>query len=387
MHRRLWLNDPDCLMLRRSDTQLSLAEACSLAGAIAASGGMVVFSDDVSRLGMEEKQLLRETLRLAREVDDGAARGSARALGLLDAPAPRGLIGRSESAALVLLLNWDDGPRELSATLGDALPAAGPLPPRPALGAPAFESDADGVVRASLAPHGSLMLRVHARIDLAVFCDFDGTFAVQDVGSTLARRHAGDRRPALWERLRRGELNAWQYNMELLDGLRLPEAELDAFLRTVELDPGAPSLVRWCEERNVPFRVLSDGFDRNLDRIQELTGVRFAYDANRLWYEKGRWRIAAASPDPHCECGTGLCKRSRIRAFRALHPAAAVVHIGNGRVSDLCAVAAADVVFAKDTLAEELERQGVGFERFETLHDVVAGLERLLARLAAPREA
>jgi len=381
MHRRLWLNDPDCLMVRHTDTKLSSAELTSLAGAIAASGGMVLFSDDVERLGPEEKQLLRDTLTLAREIDDGAPRGTARALGLLDAPAPGGLVGRSESAALAFLLNWEDRPQELSVRLRDALPTAGPLPPRPALGAPAFESDDEGMLRASLAPHGSLLLRVHARIDLAVFCDFDGTFAVQDVGSTLAKRHAGDRRPALWQRLVRGELNAWQYNMELLDGLRLPEAELDAFLRTVELDPGASALVRWCEERNVPFRVLSDGFDRNLDRIQQLTGVRFAYDANRLWYENGAWRIAASAPDATCSCGTGVCKRGRIRAFRSLHPGACIVHVGNGRVSDLCGALAADVAFAKDTLAEALALEGVAYERFATLHDVVAGLERLSARL------
>ena len=54
------------------------------------------------------------------------------------------------------------------------------------------------------------------------------------------------------------------------------------------------------------------------------------------------------------------------------------VHIGNGRVSDLCGARAADVVFAKDSLAEELAKQGVAFEAFETLHDVVSGLARLI---------
>jgi alpha-galactosidase len=381
MHRRLWLNDPDCLMLRQADTKLSAAEIASLAGAVATSGGMVLFSDDLARLGPGEARMLRETLALAREVDEGGTRGTARALGLLDAPGPAGLVGRSDAAAIAFLLNWDERPHELSASLADLLPAAGPLPPRPLLGAPAPDAREDGRLHASLAPHGSLLLRAPARIDLAVFCDFDGTFAVQDVGSTLARRYAGDRRPALWARLARGELDAWQYNMELLDGLRLPEEDLDAFLRTVELDPGAAALVAWCEARGVPFRVLSDGFDRNLDRIQQLTGVRFAYDANRLWYESGAWRIAATAPDPSCGCGTGLCKRSRIRAFRALQPGACVVHVGNGRVSDLCGALAADVVFAKDTLAEALDADGIAFEPFATLHDVVKGLERLAEKL------
>ena len=103
----------------------------------------------------DEQQLLRETLALAREVDEGPGPGTVRAIGLLDAPAPAGLVGRTESAALAFLLNWDDQPRELRRTLRDALPAAGPLPPRSALGTAAFETDADGFVRASLAPHGS----------------------------------------------------------------------------------------------------------------------------------------------------------------------------------------------------------------------------------------
>jgi 2-hydroxy-3-keto-5-methylthiopentenyl-1-phosphate phosphatase len=232
------------------------------------------------------------------------------------------------------------------------------------------------MLRASLAPHGSLLLRVHARIDLAVFCDFDGTFARLDVGSTIARTYVPERRAELWRRYERGEMGAWEYNEALLGGLRLPEPELEVFLRGVELDAGAPALVAWCEARGVPFRVLSDGFDRNLDRLQELHGVRFGYDANRLWYEGGAWRIAPGHPDPSCPCGTGTCKRGRIRAFRAAHPSATVVHVGDGRVSDLCAALEADLVFAKHTLADELRERGVAFEPFEDLRDVVGALER-----------
>src|SRR5262249_55127926 len=181
-------------------------------------------------------------------------------------------------------------------------------------------------------------------------------------------------------RYERREIDAWQYNELLLGGFRLPEEELDAFLRTVQLDPGAKELVAWCEAHGVPFRVLSDGFDRNLDRLQQLNGVRFAYDANQLRYDHGAWRIAAGHPDASCPCGTGTCKRGRIDAFRRRHPAVPVVHIGNGRVSDLCGGQAADLIFAKDTLAEELAARGVAFEPFATLRDVVERLEEWLRR-------
>jgi 2,3-diketo-5-methylthio-1-phosphopentane phosphatase len=211
---------------------------------------------------------------------------------------------------------------------------------------------------------------------LAVFCDFDGTFAVQDVGSTLARRHLGARRSALWAEFERGEGTAWEYAERLFDGFDLPEAELLAFLETIDLDPGAQALVAWCAKRDVPFRVVSDGFDYNLDRLQDIHGLRFDYTANGLRYEQGRWRIRAGGPNAECGCGTGICKRSVIESWRLSHPNAFCVHIGDGRVSDTCGALAADLTFAKSSLAEELERRGAPFERFTVLNDVIASLER-----------
>jgi alpha-galactosidase len=379
MHRRYWLNDPDCLMTRAKQSRLSRDEVRALAASIAVTGGMTIFSDDVPALGAEERAIVCETVALAREVDESAQAGTARAPGLLDAEVATVAVARAGADWLVAFVNDADEPRVLRCDLSRMGVTAAKPDPEPLLGSPPARV-ADRAIAAELPPHGGALYRVRGAPPLAVFCDFDGTFAVQDVGSSIARTFAAERREALWPRLERGELDAWSYNMELLEGLALPEAELEAFLRTVELDPGARDLVAWCERNDVPFRVLSDGFDRNLDRLQVLHGLRFAYDANHLRYEGRRWRIAPGSPDPSCGCGTGTCKRARIEAFRARHPGVTVVHVGNGRVSDLCAAETADLVFAKDTLAEELASRGVPFEPFETLHDVVA---RLTAWLAA----
>ena len=73
------------------------------------------------------------------------------------------------------------------------------------------------------------------------------------------------------------------------------------------------------------------------------------------------------------------CANASSGAREKSAPHATLVHIGNGRVSDLCGALAADVVFAKDSLATELERRAIPFEPFATLLDVIPGLERLLA--------
>jgi alpha-galactosidase len=379
MHRRYWLNDPDCLMARIEDTELSAAERRTLAATIAATGGMVIFSDDLPSLGAEGRSLVREAVEIAREVDGAGIPGCARAVGLLEGEIPRGAVAQRPEEALVALVNAGEdsvaGEVELAA-LG--LRSVAGIPD-PLLGSGALRGGGGTPLAVDLPPHDSALFRAKATFPLAVFCDFDGTFAIQDVGASLAIRHAGDLRPALWRRYERGEITAWEYNLEVLDGMPLPLAELERFLASVELDPGARDLLEWCERRGIPFRVLSDGFDFNLNLLQVIHGVRFAYDANRLRYEDGVWRVAQGHPNPACSCGTGACKRGRIDAFRAAHRGVPVVHVGNGRVSDLCGALAADVVFAKDSLAEALTQRDIRYEAFETLLDVIPRLEGLLA--------
>lgn len=382
LHRRLWLNDPDCLIARTRDTELTLDEARTFAAVVAGTGGRVSVSDDVPQLSAESRRLVRETIALARAVDAGSepggARGGARALGLLDATIAPALAAPAGSEVVVALVNGGDAPAHAALAMAElGLPARSAAPGRGRAGDAAV-SVAAGTLEATLAPHASVVVRFPAAPAVAVFCDFDGTFAVQDVGSTLAKRHRANERPAQLERLRRGELTPWAYNLVVLDRMPVSEAETDAFLETIQLDPGAKALVDLCAARGLPFRVLSDGFDRNLDRLQALHGVRFAYDANRLWFEDGAWRIEAGSPDPSCGCGTGVCKRARIEAFRREHPGTLLVHVGNGRVSDLCGARAADVTFAKDSLATALEEEGARYQPFTTLLDVVRWLERVL---------
>ncbi|TMA33023.1 MAG: hypothetical protein E6J87_11325 [Deltaproteobacteria bacterium] len=136
----------------------------------------------------------------------------------------------------------------------------------------------------------------------------------------------------------------------------------------------------WCEAHSVPFRILSDGFDWNLDRLQSLNGIHFAYTSNHLRVEHGKWRIRAGAPDPTCGCGTGMCKGNVLRTLRAASPRTHLVHIGNGRVSDFCGALAADTAFAKDSLAEWLAARGVPFISFTTLDDVIPHLAAILDR-------
>ncbi len=93
MHRRLWLNDPDCLMLRTDETQMSSDAVRAWALTVAASGGMALVSDDLSLLGDDARALLDEVIRIGRRVDQAAIGGSAPACpDLMDARLPTTLV-------------------------------------------------------------------------------------------------------------------------------------------------------------------------------------------------------------------------------------------------------------------------------------------------------
>ncbi len=406
MHRRLWLNDPDCLMVRQRETQLTPDEIGCLADAIGASGGMVVFSDDVDLVGVDDAARLRQVMEDAERVDAAAPWGAARlasapndgAGGAGDAAsAPNDGAGGAGDAA--------SAPNDGAGGAGDAASApndgaggAGDAASAPndgaggAGGAPcaAIEADVgrglwraslnladaratDG--RASLAPHASRFERGETDRPVAVFCDFDGTFIDRDIGAGLARRHLAAARDALWSRFEAGALDAWTYAVELFTGFELAEAERLAFLDAVEIDPGAERLVTLCRDQGWRFEVLSDGFDANIEPLRARFGFDFAYRANHLEIGDDGWRLAPGGRPVGCACGTGTCKRRAIEALRAEQPDALVVHVGNGRVSDLCGALEADRAFAKDTLGPALDAAGRAHLRFEHLGDVANALE------------
>lgn len=89
MHRKLWLNDPDCLMLRDAETSMSPEAVRAWALAVGVSGGMALVSDDLALLSASARTLLDEVVALGRESDAAAVSGHpARCEDLLDRRLP-----------------------------------------------------------------------------------------------------------------------------------------------------------------------------------------------------------------------------------------------------------------------------------------------------------
>ena len=114
MHRRWWLNDPDCLMLRAKETQLSDDEREALAWTIAASGGMLLISDDMSLLNESSAKLYQTVARIGAEVDAASKAQAPLATNLMTRSPVRILSTKTTDASLSLILNMSDSSQTIS---------------------------------------------------------------------------------------------------------------------------------------------------------------------------------------------------------------------------------------------------------------------------------
>ena len=121
MHRRLWLNDPDCLMLRAKKTSLSKDEREALAWTIASSGGMLLISDDMSLLDADSARLFQEVARIGSEVDAASIGEPALLADLMSDSPLRILSQKIDDRTRDLVLNMSDAPQRTD-TLAEDLP-------------------------------------------------------------------------------------------------------------------------------------------------------------------------------------------------------------------------------------------------------------------------
>lgn len=206
-----------------------------------------------------------------------------------------------------------------------------------------------------------------------VFCDFDGTLAANDVGNAVFTHfgeedhwwHLFDE----WKNARIDGREMWRRQAAVM---RMTKAELDDFTAMQPIDPAFPAFVRFCNKHGFPVYVVSDGMDAYIERILAYNGLSDLHiRSNHLDIdEAGRLSVSF----PYYEKGCGQCancKGNHIR--RETKPDETSVFIGDG-YSDLCALDAADIVFAKDALLKYCRENNISCVPFKDFKDIQKSL-------------
>ena len=220
-------------------------------------------------------------------------------------------------------------------------------------------------------------------VPVSVLIDFDGTISRFDVGDLLMSRFVEDQAAldekdqAYYEgRVGSRELMLWDLSV-------LPEdAELlRATAASLPLDESFAAFVALCRRWRAAIEVVSDGFGFHVEPALAALGLAdLPVATNETRLEGPDRGMSFPYGHPRCfVCGT--CKRERVR----IHQAAgrAVVFIGDG-TSDRFAAAHADLVFAKDQLAELCATEGWAYQPWSSFADVTAWAESAFAEGRLP---
>lgn len=209
---------------------------------------------------------------------------------------------------------------------------------------------------------------------MRILSDFDGTVSLRDTTDSVLAQFADPSWEALESRWIAGAMSARACMQQQIALIRASDAALDAYLDSLDIDPGFADFAADSENAGIPLTIVSDGVDYFIRRILQRNGLgHIPVIANTLSRSgRDQWRLSASRDTQHCAAGSGVCKCD-VLARQQNSP---TIYIGDGR-SDFCVAAEAAIVFAKSSLATYCRDKAIAFTPFETFSDVRSALAPL----------
>jgi 2-hydroxy-3-keto-5-methylthiopentenyl-1-phosphate phosphatase len=214
-----------------------------------------------------------------------------------------------------------------------------------------------------------------AMAKLAIFCDFDETITEINVTDTVLEKYAAPAWLEIQEDWLAGKLSAREVLEKQMPLITVGRTDLDDFIDTIQIDPFFADFARFCARESFPLYVLSDGFDywikKTIERAlsaSDRDSLEIPVFACNLKLEGQAVSISFPYFAQRCSHGCATCKPGLLQALKA--GAEKTVVIGDG-VSDFLVARSADVVLAKNGLAEFCDREGIRHYGFKDFHDVM----------------
>jgi 2-hydroxy-3-keto-5-methylthiopentenyl-1-phosphate phosphatase len=202
-----------------------------------------------------------------------------------------------------------------------------------------------------------------------VLVDFDGTVAPDDPTDRLLERFADPLWRVVETAWQSGQISSRECMQKQVELLRVTPEELDEEIRSIRVDPGVASFLKFCRRQGADVKIVSDGFDRVVRTTLQRARLSIPFFANRLEWQGGdRWRLGFPHGRNDCRVNGANCKCAHGDQL-----AGPRVVIGDGR-SDFCMSTRADFVIAKGALADFCSSRGQPHATFVDFFDVTSHL-------------
>lgn len=204
-----------------------------------------------------------------------------------------------------------------------------------------------------------------------LFFDFDNTLTTGDILDLIIEKFSPNDGWRDWEYAWECDhISARECLRLQIENMRVTREELFEFLSLVRVDPAFAAILDWAKAREVEVNIVSDSFLPIIHHVLLTNGIDIVpVFANDLGFSGDR--LIPTFPFHDRSCTRSANAKAR---HLALYPGHTIVFAGDGH-SDLDAALAANVVFAKSTLAKELSLRGNTFHPFDTLEPVLELLE------------
>lgn len=215
--------------------------------------------------------------------------------------------------------------------------------------------------------------------EIKIFCDFDGTIAVEDIGN-LFYRHFGDSRLCdeavqKWREGKISSIECLSTECRTIKNLTLQKAY--EFIDQQKIDETFIDFAHFCKEKNLDLIILSDGLDIYIDRILKKYNLNIKFYSNSIRIKSdGTAEMVFPYSDSVClKCAN--CKRNHI--INNSSDDDITIYIGDGH-SDRCPVEYVDYIFAKDHLLKHCELNRISYFPFDNFISVKKAIEKLISK-------
>ncbi len=223
----------------------------------------------------------------------------------------------------------------------------------------------------------------------AIICDFDATITTEDVCDALMENFSDSRWRNIGERYLKGELSHQDLNEKFISFLDATPDQIDKFVsQNISVRSGFHSFVEYCYAHDYALFIVSSGWDYyitkilsefesvqllSVDDLSKIKEHRLFIICNKIRYQENdhKWEIESPSFPTSPKSAPG--KKFILTRLKELKYSPIVV-IGDSR-NDMEVALVADEIFARDSLADLCEHNGIRCKRFETFNDVIKGLD------------
>ena len=207
-----------------------------------------------------------------------------------------------------------------------------------------------------------------------IFCDFDGTITLTDLGKALLTKFSKED----WQKYDKLVINEKIGTREALikqwDTVKASKEEILAVVDQIEIDPSFQSFFNWVNNCDIHFIVVSDGFQEFIEEIfkkEKIESSLIDIRANSMKIIDNKLTLSFLTDE--CEHGCANCKYSHVLEYKK--KGNKIIYIGDGLSDIFPARELADVIFAKERedLAEKLkgDPRVIEFSNFSEIQTIL----------------